>query len=59
MSTDTTLGQTSPFGDKNIPECTEPVHIKVQGEIPSWVNGVLYRVGRSGLMDNTDRLIDI
>jgi hypothetical protein len=50
MTTDTTLGQASPFGDKNVPESTEPVHIKVQGEIPSWVNGVLYRVGRLSLI---------
>jgi len=46
MSTDTALSQSSPFGDKNLAACTTPIEVKVQGQIPSWVNGILYRVGK-------------
>jgi hypothetical protein len=45
-SVDATLTESSPFGDKNLVACTTPVELKVQGKIPSWVNGILYRVGK-------------
>ena len=41
-----TVDQSSPFGDKNISACTEPVEIPIQGEVPAWLHGVLYRVGK-------------
>ncbi len=41
--------ETSPFGDKNLPACTKPIDVKVDGEIPEWVHGVLYRVGKTNL----------
>lgn len=44
-NTSSTVNQSSPFGDKNISACTEPIEIPIQGEIPAWVHGVLYRVG--------------
>ena len=36
----------SPLGDKNLPACNSPIDVKVDGEIPEWVHGVLYRVGK-------------
>lgn len=35
----------SPFGFANVPAFEKPIEIKIQGIIPSWVNGVLYRSG--------------
>ncbi|CAF2675408.1 unnamed protein product [Rotaria sp. Silwood2] len=45
MADSTTLNETSPFGDKNLTACTTPIDVKVDGQIPEWVHGVLYRVG--------------
>ncbi|PRP88529.1 dioxygenase [Planoprotostelium fungivorum] len=36
---------TSPFGDKNVPETPQPTEVPVQGKIPEWVEGILYRTG--------------
>ena len=46
MAASTTLTESSPFGDKNLPACTTPIVVKVNGRIPDWVHGVLYRVGK-------------
>jgi hypothetical protein len=46
MANSNTLSETSPFGDKNLPACTTPIDVKVYGQIPEWVHGVLYRVGK-------------
>lgn len=35
----------SPFGFANVPAFEKSIEIKIQGIIPSWVNGVLYRSG--------------
>lgn len=35
----------SPVGFKNIPAVESPVEFKLEGQIPSWVNGVMYRTG--------------
>jgi hypothetical protein len=51
MTTDTLATQSSPFGDKNLPACTTPIDVKVHGQIPEWVNGVLYRVGTLLIFD--------
>ncbi|KAI9316192.1 putative carotene oxygenase [Dichotomocladium elegans] len=44
----------SPFGFTNVPAVEEPVEIPIQGTIPSWVNGVLYRSGsgRYNILDS-------
>jgi hypothetical protein len=49
MANSTMLTETSPFGDKNLPACTTPIDVKVDGQIPEWVHGVLYRVGKQSL----------
>jgi torulene dioxygenase len=51
MTTDTLAAESSPFGDKNLPACTTPIEVKVHGQIPEWVNGVLYRVGTLLIFD--------
>lgn len=33
----------SPFGFKNVPAVDKPITLQLQGQIPSWVNGVMYR----------------
>lgn len=35
----------SPVGFKNVPSVESPVALKLDGQIPSWVNGVMYRSG--------------
>ena len=35
----------SPVGFKNVPSVESPVTLKLDGQIPSWVNGVMYRSG--------------
>lgn len=35
----------SPVGFKNVSAVESPVEIKLNGQIPSWVNGVMYRSG--------------
>eukprot|EP01117_Protostelium_nocturnum_P012581 TRINITY_DN4630_c0_g1_i3.p1 TRINITY_DN4630_c0_g1~~TRINITY_DN4630_c0_g1_i3.p1 ORF type:complete len:254 (+),score=80.28 TRINITY_DN4630_c0_g1_i3:127-888(+) len=35
----------SPFGDRNLVEQNEPIQIQVDGKIPSWVSGTLFRTG--------------
>lgn len=35
----------SPIGFKNIPSVESPVTLKLDGVIPSWVHGVMYRSG--------------
>ena len=42
-----TLTETSPFGDKNLAACATPIDVQVNGRIPEWVHGVLYRVGKA------------
>lgn len=37
----------SPVGFKNIPAFESPVEFKLEGHIPSWVNGVMYRTGKT------------
>ncbi|KAI9472364.1 MAG: putative carotene oxygenase [Benjaminiella poitrasii] len=47
----------SPIGFKNVPSVEKPITLKVKGEIPSWVNGVMYRSGSGRynlLLDNGD-----
>jgi hypothetical protein len=41
MNTDTLATQPSPFGDKNLSNWTTPIDVKVYGQIPEWINGVL------------------
>lgn len=36
----------SPVGFKNVPSVESPVELKLDGQIPSWVNGVMYRSGK-------------
>lgn len=33
------------FGLQNTPEQLEPIQLKVQGSIPTWLSGSLYRTG--------------
>ncbi|CAO3621419.1 unnamed protein product [Cunninghamella blakesleeana] len=35
----------SPFGFDNVPSTEIPVELAVEGEIPSWVQGIMYRSG--------------
>jgi hypothetical protein len=49
MASSITSTETSPFGDKNLPACTTPIDVKVDGQIPEWVHGVLYRVGKQSV----------
>ncbi len=49
MANSTMLTETSPFGDKNLAACTTPIDVKVDGQIPEWVHGVLYRVGKQSV----------
>ncbi|KAI8072594.1 carotenoid oxygenase [Gongronella butleri] len=35
----------SPFGYKNVPAIEEEIQLSVQGTIPSWVQGIMYRCG--------------
>lgn len=35
----------SPVGFKNVPETESPVTLTLEGQIPSWVNGAMYRSG--------------
>lgn len=35
----------SPVGFKNVASVEKPVELKLEGAIPSWVNGVMYRSG--------------
>ncbi|EPB86031.1 hypothetical protein HMPREF1544_07191 [Mucor circinelloides 1006PhL] len=47
----------SPVGFKNVPSVESPVTLKLDGQIPSWVNGVMYRSGSGRynvLLDNGD-----
>ncbi|KAG2202662.1 hypothetical protein INT47_002094 [Mucor saturninus] len=47
----------SPVGFKNVPAVESPVEFKLEGQIPSWVNGVMYRTGSGRyniLLDNGD-----
>lgn len=37
----------SPVGFDNVPSHETPIDLKVQGSIPSWVQGVLYRSGKN------------
>jgi hypothetical protein len=59
MASSITSTETSPFGDKNLLACTTPIDVKVDGQIPEWVHGVLYRVGKQNVylfpsLDNDD-----
>lgn len=36
----------SPVGFENVPAVEKPIELPIQGKIPSWVNGVLYRSGK-------------
>ena len=36
----------SPVGFKNVPATDKPVKLKVEGHIPHWVNGAMYRSGK-------------
>lgn len=36
----------SPVGFKNVPSFEIPVQLEIQGEIPNWVNGSMYRSGK-------------
>ena len=47
MADSSTTNDRSQFGDKNVPACTTPIDVKIEGKIPDWVHGVLYRVGKS------------
>ena len=49
MASSVTSTETSPFGDKNLHACTTPIDVKVNGRIPEWVHGVLYRVGKQNI----------
>jgi torulene dioxygenase len=31
---------------RNATEVPDPIWLDIQGEIPSWLNGVLYRIGK-------------
>ncbi|KAI8989304.1 putative carotene oxygenase [Pilobolus umbonatus] len=47
----------SPVGFKNVPAQEKPLELKVDGVIPEWVNGVMYRPGAGKyniLLDNGD-----
>ncbi|CAO3591814.1 unnamed protein product [Absidia cylindrospora] len=47
----------SPVGFDNVPAMETPIDLKVQGQIPSWVQGVMYRSGSGKynlLLDNGD-----
>jgi torulene dioxygenase len=37
----------SPVGFNNVPAHEIPIDLKVEGSIPSWVQGVLYRSGKN------------
>jgi torulene dioxygenase len=39
----------SPVGFKNIPSVESPVTLKLEGVIPPWVHGVMYRSGKHQL----------
>lgn len=53
MTDNTILNETSTLGDKYIPACTTPIDVKVDGKIPEWVHGVLYRVGKLWIFEAT------
>lgn len=36
----------SPVGFKNVPSVESPVTLKLEGQIPSWIHGVMYRSGK-------------
>lgn len=36
----------SPVGFKNVPATESPVEFHLEGKIPSWVHGVMYRSGK-------------
>lgn len=36
----------SPVGFKNVPATESPIDLKLEGHIPSWVHGVMYRSGK-------------
>ncbi|CAO3696984.1 unnamed protein product [Rhizopus stolonifer] len=47
----------SPVGFKNVPSFEIPVQLEIQGEIPNWVNGSMYRSGAGRyniLLENGD-----
>lgn len=39
----------SPVGFDNVPAAESPIELKVQGQIPSWVQGVMYRSGNHNM----------
>lgn len=36
----------SPIGFGNVPAQVKPIKLKLQGKIPAWVDGVMYRTGK-------------
>ncbi|KAI8142733.1 carotene dioxygenase [Fennellomyces sp. T-0311] len=47
----------SPVGFDNAPAYEQPITVRIEGQVPSWVNGVLYRSGSGRyniLLDNGD-----
>ncbi|KAG1463901.1 hypothetical protein G6F46_002693 [Rhizopus delemar] len=47
----------SPVGFKNIPAFEKPIELEIDGKIPSWINGVMYRSGAGRyniLLENGD-----
>ncbi|KAI8647630.1 putative carotene oxygenase [Parasitella parasitica] len=47
----------SPVGFKNVPAVESPVTLQLEGQIPSWVHGIMYRSGSGKyniLLDNGD-----
>lgn len=43
---ETGLPAPSPVGFENVPAELEPIELKLQGNIPEWVEGVMYRTGK-------------
>jgi torulene dioxygenase len=37
----------SPVGFKNVPSFEKPIELSIEGQIPEWVNGVMYRSGKT------------
>ncbi|KAI8376534.1 putative carotene oxygenase [Radiomyces spectabilis] len=47
----------SPVGLKNVPATQQAISLQLQGEVPKWVNGIMYRSGAGRyniLLDNGD-----
>lgn len=36
----------SPVGFKNVPAVDKPITLQLDGKIPSWVNGIMFRSGK-------------